>query len=111
MVSRILSSVLIKSKDLFAGPTKATAAATHPDTLTEITASAATKVAEQANDVFTVDPPSLRLVPSLSPPPWNLHMWTRRESTGGKEVSCTPPLMYLSEFNEVGYAFTASASC
>ena len=80
-----MSGVLIKSKDLFAGPAKATAAATHPDILTEITARAATKVAEQANDVFTVDPPSLRLVPALSPTPWNLHMRTIKESTGGKE--------------------------
>lgn len=67
-------SVLIKSKDLFASNSlsdreRAAAAATHPDILTEITARAATKVAEQANDVFSVDPPNLGLVPTLLPTP------------------------------------------
>lgn len=59
-----------QSKDLFASnslfrPEKARAAASHPDTLTEITARAATEVAEQTNDVFSVDPSSLLLVPNL----------------------------------------------
>jgi len=61
-------------KDLFASsslfrPEKATAVATHPDNLTEITARAATEVAEQTNDVFSVDTPGLQLVPTLLPTP------------------------------------------
>ena len=59
-----------QSKDLFASnslfrPEKARAAATHPDTWTEIAARAAAEVAEQTNDVFSVDPPSALLVPNL----------------------------------------------
>lgn len=74
LVRRVLSSVLNKSKDLFASdslfsPAKATATATHPDILTEINTRAATKVAEQANDVFSVDPSNHGLVPTLSPTP------------------------------------------
>lgn len=76
-----------QSKDLFASdslfrPEKATAVATHPDNLTEIIARAATEVAEQTNDVFSVDPPGLQLVPTLLPTPLE-SAYTDNKSVGG----------------------------
>lgn len=88
LVRRLLSNVLIKSKDLFAtdslfSPAKATAAATHSDILTEINATAVTKVDEQANDFFSADAPNQGLVPTLPPNP--LQKLGTIESTGSKE--------------------------
>lgn len=93
---KVFSSVLIKSQELFASislfrPAKAAAAATRPDILTEINVRASTKVADQASDGFSVDPPSQVSDQPCCPLPLEICTRTIGSAVGKEQYSATPP--------------------